>query len=111
MFILGRILMKTAFSLLIVFFIIFQHPAALAGHDRQPGLDRDTAAVDILSDILITRTMGLVGLIGGTAVFLVTLPVAAVTQSIDRTSQVFVKDPFEYTFKRKLGDLEEDKNY
>ncbi len=60
----------------------------------------------ILVDALVMRPIGIgacaVGLVGA----LLTLPFAAATHSMDRVQQSLIREPFEYTFKRPLGDMD-----
>jgi hypothetical protein len=79
---------------------------AFAGEEYSQKLNRDTAAADIVIDVLITRPIGFVGLVTGTAAFILTLPVAVATGSVDRTRYAFVEVPYDYTFHRPLGDVE-----
>jgi hypothetical protein len=103
--------MKKVFVILLTVLIVFTHSIAFARNEDALKIASDTASVDIIVDILITRPIGFVGLVGGTAIFVLTLPIAAVTKSLDRTTQAFVKEPYEYTFVRPLGDIRGEKNY
>jgi hypothetical protein len=59
----------------------------------------------IIVDILFLRPAGIaamgVGLVGA----LIALPFAALSGSTDRVTQRLIKEPFAYTFKRPVGDL------
>jgi len=103
--------MKKVFSILLAVIIIFTFSISFAGFEKPQMLDSDTAAADIVLDMVITRPIGLVGLIAGSVVYVVTLPVAMITKSVDRTQKALVKDPYDYTFVRPLGDIRGEENY
>jgi len=103
--------MKQMLIVILTIFVIFTYSITFAAHEYVSGLDTDTAAVDIVFDVLVTRPIGLVGLVSGTAVFILTLPVAAISKSIDKTSEALVKEPFKYTFTRPLGNVRGEKHY
>ncbi len=103
--------MKKILLIALTIFIVFTHSMAFAAHEYVSGLDSDTAAADIVFDVLVTRPIGLVGLVGGTAVFVLTLPIAVISKSVDRTSEALVKEPYKYTFVRPLGNVRGEKHY
>ena len=59
----------------------------------------------IAADTLVVRPFCLVATILGSAVFLVSLPVAAVSKSTDKAAEALVVTPARATFTRKLGSL------
>ncbi len=56
-------------------------------------------------DIAIIRPIGIGCLIVGTAAYIVALPFAAMGGNAGEATQKMVVDPFNYTFKRPLGDF------
>lgn len=98
--------MKKLCILLLTIIIVLTHAIAFAESEYGHKLDRDTAAADIVIDVLITRPVGFVGLVTGTAAFILTLPVAIATESVDRTRFAFIETPYDYTFHRPLGDVD-----
>ncbi len=64
----------------------------------------DVDASSIILDTVALRPIGLASLLVGCAVYTVSLPFAAITHSMDTTYRVLVKDPFDYTFKRPVGE-------
>ncbi len=58
---------------------------------------------DITTDVLIYRPAGLILLAGGTAVFALALPVAALTGKTKCTAKTLVGTPFNATFRRPIG--------
>jgi hypothetical protein len=65
----------------------------------------NTQEGNIIGDALIIRPLGLVSIVAGTAVFVVSLPFAAITKSVPKTAKQLVVDPFNYTFDRPMGDF------
>lgn len=61
--------------------------------------------VAVVTDALIARPACLVATAVGSVIFVVALPVAATSGSIDSTADVLVKRPAWATFKRPLGDF------
>ncbi|HEY5910103.1 MAG TPA: hypothetical protein VJA21_05815 [Verrucomicrobiae bacterium] len=61
--------------------------------------------VAVAADALLVRPLCFVATIVGGAVFVVALPVAAPSGSIDSTAETLVKRPAWATFKRPLGDF------
>lgn len=60
----------------------------------------------ILGDLVFQRPLGFCSFVFGTAVFVVALPLAVITNSTRQTAEVLIKEPFDYTFKRPLGETE-----
>jgi hypothetical protein len=61
----------------------------------------------IVTDALIVRPACLVVTIFGAAFFVVTLPISAVSKSVDRTADSLVNKPAHATFIRPLGNFTE----
>ncbi|MDL1957233.1 MAG: hypothetical protein LWW95_09365 [Candidatus Desulfofervidus auxilii] len=57
----------------------------------------------IIWDLLLARPIGLIGIGIGTSVFLISLPFTLPSKSVKSAGKKLVIDPFNYTFKRKLG--------
>jgi hypothetical protein len=103
--------MKRVIIAFLTVLIVLSHSVGYAKHEYAAGIDRDTAAADIMVDIIVTRPIGLIGLVGGSVLFVATLPVAAITKSVDRTKKAFITDPYSYTFVRPLGDIRGEQHY
>lgn len=56
-------------------------------------------------DLILTRPIGLLGIIGGSVVFVVALPFTIPSGSVDAAATELVKKPIDYTFKRPLGQI------
>ena len=88
--------MKRVCIILMVSLIFFINTAAFAESEK---------GENIVADVLVLRPVGLVTIIAGTAIFLVSLPLAVVTKDVSTTAKELVVDPFNYTFDRPLGDF------
>ncbi len=51
--------------------------------------------------------MGLIAIVAGSTAFVVALPFTLLSGSVDSSANELVKKPINYTFKRPLGQLEE----
>jgi hypothetical protein len=65
--------------------------------------DQDFEAV--AADIIIVRPMCFAATIIGSALFVIALPVAAISRSTSETAHALVGKPAQATFTRPLGDL------
>jgi hypothetical protein len=66
----------------------------------------DTDATTLAVDVVVARPVSFALTIVGSALFVVALPVAAVSGSIDKAAKTLVVAPAKDTFVRPLGDLE-----
>lgn len=60
----------------------------------------------ILADVLILRPLGIVASAVGLAGSLVSIPFAASSNSGDLVGRKLIKEPFDYTWCRPLGDVD-----
>lgn len=58
----------------------------------------------VMSDIFIVKPLGVVSLVAGTAMYIVSLPIALFTRSEPETKRIFLEEPYKFTFNRPLGD-------
>ena len=77
---------------------------AVAGNEQLP---KDRAGGDMFLDAFFARPMGLIAIVAGAAAFVVSLPFTLVSGSVDSAADELVKKPIDYTFRRPLGQLEE----
>lgn len=63
--------------------------------------------LDMVGDVLVVRPACFVATIVGSAIFIISLPVAASSRSIRKAAHTFVVRPARATFTRPLGDLED----
>jgi hypothetical protein len=57
------------------------------------------------ADAVIARPLGFAATIVGSVIFVVSLPIAATSRSIDSTARALVLKPAEFTFTRPLGEF------
>ena len=76
--------------------------AGMRGFTEPPPKEPRSAAV-IAADALIARPVGLGLTIAGTGVFLVTLPMSAISGSTDTAAEGLIVKPGGYTFVRPFG--------
>ncbi len=72
-----------------------------------PALAEDTAyvATAMAADVIVARPVGLVAIVLGTAVFIVALPFAAISGSVEPVARTLVAEPSKFTFTRPVGDF------
>jgi hypothetical protein len=76
----------------------------LAGAPRTHGFE-DGSFEAVTADVLVVRPVSFVATVLGTGLFIVSLPMAAISKSIDKTAEALVLKPGRMTFTRPLGDL------
>jgi hypothetical protein len=60
----------------------------------------------IAADIVVVRPACFVATVLGSALFVVALPVAAISKSVNKTANTLVVKPAQATFTRPLGEFE-----
>jgi hypothetical protein len=60
--------------------------------------------ITIVMDLLVLRPVGLLATIGGSVIFVGSLPLSLPTWSVGKTFEAYVKRPAAYTFWRELGE-------
>src|SRR5512136_493369 len=88
---------KTSIALLVVCALIVS---------TVPAFGETTDGMGIVADVLIARPVGLVAIVFGSAMYIVSLPFAIPSGSVDKAGKLLVADPFNYTFCRPLGDFD-----
>ncbi|MEO8004852.1 MAG: hypothetical protein ABI771_08095 [Betaproteobacteria bacterium] len=63
---------------------------------------------DMFVDLVVTRPLGLLGIVAGSAAFVIALPFTIPSGSVGRSAEELVKKPVRYTFKRPLGEFPDD---
>lgn len=77
---------------------------AVPGNEQLP---KDRAGGDMFLDAVFARPIGLVAIVAGSVGFVVALPFTLISGSVDTAANEMVKKPIDYTFRRPLGQLEE----
>ena len=95
---------KTALVLVVISALILVplNGAALAQGDD---LYNQVTAPQMMVDVIGLRPLGLLATVLGTAFFVVGYPLAWLGGDTERPAQKLVVDPFNFTFKRRLGDF------
>jgi hypothetical protein len=76
---------------------------AMTGTTPVFAAEKDSASV--ITDIIIIRPACFVATIIGSAFFVVSLPIAAMSHSVKSTGHILVANPAHATFTRPLGDF------
>ncbi|UCD89166.1 MAG: hypothetical protein JSW04_12130 [Desulfobacterales bacterium] len=67
--------------------------------------NEDIDAGAMAADILFARPIGLLSVVVGSALFIVSLPFSALGGNVNDASQKLIMDPVNFTFNRPLGDF------
>jgi len=70
-----------------------------------PAVAEEDKSLDALVDVSLVRPGCFVATIGGTALFVVALPFAAMSKSVKKTAHTLVVVPGKATFTRPVGDF------
>ncbi len=65
----------------------------------------------VAADTLVVRPVCLAATVVGSALFVIALPIAAISHSVKKTAHVLVVRPARATFTRRLGDMEGLEDY
>lgn len=71
--------------------------------EKQEKEEKDSGVLAM--DLLIARPLGILATVAGGAIFLVSLPVSAMTGQSRLVYDKMVREPAKYTFKRSLGEF------
>lgn len=66
-------------------------------------ITRDPTPAEMFADATVARPLGLLGMVFGTAAFMVSLPFTVTSHSTDQAVKALLREPTTYTFKRPLG--------
>jgi hypothetical protein len=70
-----------------------------------PALASDDKSLEALADVALVRPGCFVATVGGTALFIVALPFAAMSKSVKKTARALIVSPARATFTRPVGDF------
>jgi hypothetical protein len=90
--------MKAKLLTLVCAAVLLLGPAA-TGHAENTGFS-------MIADFLIIRPACLVATVAGSAFFVVSLPIAAISNSVKESAHALVVVPARATFTRPLGDVD-----
>jgi hypothetical protein len=80
--------------------------AAITLCGTSPARADDNDALKLIADSLVVRPVCLVATAVGSAVFVISLPIAAISKSVKKAANILVVRPAKATFTRPLGDME-----
>jgi hypothetical protein len=66
----------------------------------------DSGPLTVAADVVVIRPACLVATVVGSAFFVVSLPVAAISKSVKKTADTLVVRPAKATFTRPVGDMD-----
>jgi hypothetical protein len=92
-------LLITSLSLAVFLAVSLPNAASASESGTETGDD-----VAIILDLLILRPVGLVATVGGTVIFVCSLPISLPTGSVGKTFNALMARPAIYTFWRTLGE-------
>jgi hypothetical protein len=69
--------------------------------------DDEISAGAMTVDLLFVRPVGIISVVFGTAVFILSLPFSALGGNSGNAAQKLVAEPVSFTFKRKLGHFDD----
>ena len=86
--------------------------AAMAGQSvlANEQLPSDRAGGDMFLDVVGARPAGLIAIVAGSVAFVVALPFTVFSGSVGASADELVKKPIDYTFRRPLGQLQEEED-
>jgi hypothetical protein len=70
-----------------------------------PAVADEDKSLNALADVALVRPGCFVATIGGTALFIVALPFAAMSKSVKKTAHTLIANPAKATFTRPVGDF------
>ena len=99
-----EVFMKTskrwALALVILFLFNIEAQANPAGSGK--------GVPAMVADVFICRPLGLVALLGGSTLYVVTLPFTVPAGGTAQTKRTLIDYPYHYTFTRRLGEFYDD---
>ncbi len=85
-------------------------PTSSAASSRPPASNAPDAG-EVAADALIVRPVSFAATAVGAAIFVVALPFAAIARDVKGTGRALVGAPAAFTFKRKLGDFSDSRQW
>ena len=70
-----------------------------------PAVAEEDKTLNALADVALVRPGCFVATIGGTALFIVAFPFAAMSKSVKKTAHTLITNPAKATFTRPVGDF------
>lgn len=96
---------KTFVTCILILALLMSSHAAVAGSVEQNADQKISSPEYMTVDLIATRPLGFVSMLGGTVIFLVSWPFSALGGNSEEAWNALVVTPAEYTFHRPLGDF------
>jgi hypothetical protein len=94
--------MKRIIILLIISFFVLSFNLLVFAEDNS---STNPSVGEVVGDILWIRPLGVIGIVMGATAYVISLPVTAPLKKTNEASQILIKDPYNYYFKRPLGEM------
>ena len=93
---------STAFFLIAALLFVPFGSSAIASVDFEK---KDPSAGAMIADFILVRPVGIVALIAGSALFIISLPFSALGRNVKAAARSLVIKPAKFAFTRPLGDF------
>ena len=93
---------STAFFLIAALLFVPFGSSAIASVDFEK---KDPSAGAMIADFILVRPVGIVALVAGSALFIISLPFSALGRNVKAAARSLVIKPAKFAFTRPLGDF------
>ncbi len=93
---------STAFFLIAALLFVPFGSSAIASVDFEK---KDPSAGAMVADLILVRPVGIVALVAGSALFIISLPFSALGRNVKAAARSLVIKPAKFAFTRPLGDF------
>ena len=91
--------------ILLLMFTLVAVPFGSSAFARQELSSEEPSAIAMVADLILLRPLGFLAFMGGTGLFIVTLPFSALGGNSETAADKLVRDPAAFTFQRALGEF------
>jgi hypothetical protein len=60
----------------------------------------------VAGDAVFARPLGILSIVGGAALWVVSFPFALISGSVPKTTEILISNPVKYTLARPMGDFD-----
>lgn len=93
-------------SMILLLILIFVAvPFGSSAFARQELSSEEPTAIAMFADLVLLRPLGFLAFLGGTGLFIVSLPFSALGGNAETAADKFVVEPADFTFQRPLGEF------
>ena len=94
--------MKRIIILLIISFFVLSFNLLVFAEDNS---SKNPSVGEVVGDILWIRPLGVIGTVMGATAYVISLPVTAPLKKTDEAKKVLITEPYNYYFKRPIGEM------